>query len=100
MLSSRRRVQNAAMKNQVDGANAGAAAGKLHITLPQGGRVLEFAARELAAGLGRMLSEPVAVQRSDDLRAARLVLNFGAGRARFDDWSGAGYAIIPARHGI
>ncbi len=88
------------MKNQANAAAAGGPAGKLHIARPHGGRVLEFAARELAAGLGRMLSESIPVRPSEDLHGARMVVNFGTGLARFDDWSGAGYAIIPGRDGI
>jgi hypothetical protein len=88
------------MKNQGDAAGAEGPAERLYIARPRGGQVLEFAARELAAGLGRMLSEPIPIRLSEDLRGARIVLSFGASPARFDDWSGTGYAIIPSRGAI
>jgi Domain of unknown function (DUF4838) len=88
------------MKNPEDVVDAGAPAGKLCVVRPQGGRVLQFAAQELAAGLGRMLSEMLAVKSSGDLRGARIVVSYGATGARSEDWSGSGYAIVPGRDGI
>ncbi|HKD65518.1 MAG TPA: DUF4838 domain-containing protein [Candidatus Binataceae bacterium] len=61
---------------------------------------MDFAARELAEGLGRMLSETVAVRAGDDLPGARIVLSYGATQAPPPEWSGPGYAIIPGRDSI
>src|SRR5215469_1292751 len=99
MLSSPRRAKNDDMKNAADASGAGPSRGKLSIVHAQGGPVLEFAARELAAGLGRMLSEPLAV-RPGAVRGTRIFLSYGEVKAESEDWAGEGYAIVPGRGGI
>jgi hypothetical protein len=64
----------------------------------RGGPVLEFAARELAEGLGRMLLETLPVQTNGELSGASIAVRYGPGRVLTDAWpGGAGYAIIPGR---
>src|SRR5579862_464020 len=99
MLSSQRRAQNVAMKNAVEGAKAGFSR-KLQVLHACGGPGLEFAARELASGLGRMLSEPLAIVPSEALHGARIDVTYGAALAPADTWSGKGYAIHPSREGV
>ncbi|HXR36202.1 MAG TPA: hypothetical protein VN754_09660, partial [Candidatus Binataceae bacterium] len=46
------------------------------------GPVLEFAARELAAGLGAMLARTLPIEPADELRDAQLVLATGPSGAQ------------------
>jgi Domain of unknown function (DUF4838) len=100
MLSSQGQAQNDDMKNAEDGAYIGSSPGTLVVMRARGGPVLEFAARELADGLGRMLSETLAVKTSDDLDGAHIVVSYGPSRPRADDWPGEGYAIYPGRDAV
>src|SRR5215469_2807532 len=99
MLSSLRQTKNDAMNNAEDAAGGGSS-GKLRVLHAPGGVVLEFAARELAAVLGRMLSEQLAVSSCKDVRGTRIVLSYGAAMPNPEDWSGDGFAIVPSRAGI
>jgi hypothetical protein len=72
---------------------------KLHIGRAPGGPVLDFAARELADGLGRMLAEQIAVQTIEGADPA-IVLSYGPAASNTPKWSGSGYAIVPGREAI
>ncbi len=74
--------------------------GKLHISRTGGGPVLEFAARELADGLGRMLAEPIAIQTIEGADRPAIVVSYGPPAASTPSWFGPGYAILPGRRGI
>jgi hypothetical protein len=87
------------MNRQADAAGLEYPRGKLYVCRPAGEAVVEFAARELAGGLGRMLAEPVEVRTAENLGPARIVLTWSAD-PQPQDWSGAGYAIIPERGAI
>jgi hypothetical protein len=78
------------------------AAAKLRIVKPaQAGPVLEFAARELAEGLGAMLSRKLPIEPAAELREARLVLATGAVGANAEPITTAdGFKIKPQGQGI
>jgi Domain of unknown function (DUF4838) len=98
MLSSRSRAKND-MVQAHDHRNPPALAGKLRIARPaHGGPVLEFAACELADGLGAMLRERVAIEPSDSLGGARIALTSAHVDAQAPMASLAeGYSISPDR---
>jgi hypothetical protein len=88
------------MRKLDDAAEVEPARGKLYVHRPAGGPVLEFAARELAEGLGRMLAETIAVEEAENVSSTSIVLSYGPPLAKAQNWSGPGYAIVPGRGGI
>ncbi len=90
------------MKNDLDNGKTQGAAAPLRIVRPaQAGPVLEFAAREMAEGLGMMLSQAVRVEPSAELRGPRIVLTAGAGGAQSESAAdSADYSIVSDRDGI
>ena len=97
---------NKAAAKQITGtvARATVFATGVHIVRPaNSGRVLEFAARELADGLGAMLSRAIGVRISDELRGARLALVSDGSpsvMAAGPDPEPASYSIAPGPNGI
>jgi hypothetical protein len=87
--------------NDSNGDHDGAAT-RLRVAKPaRAGPVLEFAARELADGLGAMLSRTLPVEPAAELRDARLVLAAGALGAKAETTTTAGgYRISPQAKGI
>ncbi len=74
----------------------------LRIARPaQAGPVLEFAARELAAGLGAMLARTLPIEPSAELGDTQLVLATGRSAAKTEPVAAAeGYRISPREQGI
>jgi len=90
------------MTNAYDYHDPAGRAAKMRIVRPaQSGPVLEFAVRELAEGLGAMLSRTVAIEPADNLRGARIVLAAGASGAQSEQVPGdTGYSILSGPEGI
>lgn len=90
------------MKNDLDNGKAQGAGAKLRIVRPaQAGPVLEFAAREMAEGLGAMLAQAVPIESSEELRGPRIVLTSGAASAQSEPSADpADYSIVPDRERI
>jgi len=90
------------MKNDLDNVKTRSAAAKLRIIRPaQAGPVLQFAAAEIAEGLGAMLAQALPIEASADLSGPRIVLTSGATGARPEPAPSADdYSIVPENDGI